>query len=167
MGKRGPTPTPTNVLKMRGSWRGEERQNEPQPVIESVTMPRYLKGRERGIWQYIAPKLLEVRVFSKLDRSALARYCQLEAKFRETMDFLEKNGDTYPVRDKDDNVVSMRLFPQTLLMLKLCDQLGKLESHFGLTPASRTRIEVMDKIGRTNEPIKNTESDDTEYIKIG
>lgn len=167
MGKRGPRPTPTNVLKMRGSWRGDERKNEPQAVIEIMSRPRHLKGREIAIWKYIVQALLEIRVITRLDRSAIARYCQLEAMFRDTMDFIDKNGTTYPIRDADGNVVSMRLFPQTHLALKLCDQIIKLESHFGLTPASRTRIEVMDKIGRTNDTSKNTESDDNEYIKIG
>jgi len=34
MAKRGPPPTPTKILKMRGSWRADGRGEEPEPSNE-------------------------------------------------------------------------------------------------------------------------------------
>ena len=42
IGKRGPPPTPTPILKLSGSWRVNQRHNEPQPEPGPPDKPDWL-----------------------------------------------------------------------------------------------------------------------------
>jgi hypothetical protein len=42
MGKRGPPPTPTPILQLRGSWRGKLNRDEPQPEPVAPEKPSWL-----------------------------------------------------------------------------------------------------------------------------
>ena len=41
----------------------------------------------------------------KIDRGALARYCQLWARWRENEEFLKEHGQAYPVKDRRGEVI--------------------------------------------------------------
>ncbi len=83
-----------------------------------------------------------MRVLTQVDQHALARYCQLWARWREAEEFLDKRGATYSVRDKDGNIVALKKYPQVVIASDLADKLLRLEQQFGLTPSARTRLEV-------------------------
>lgn len=140
MGLRGPAPTPTNVLQMRGSWRANMRKSEPKPKRIRPPCPRWLDARARKAWRTLAPKLKGMRVLTEVDQNALARYCQLWSRWREAEEFIAKRGTTYSVRDKEGNVVSLKKYPQVAMADELADKLLRLEQHFGLTPSARTRL---------------------------
>lgn len=58
MGKRGPKPTPTALLKLRGSWRAGTRDGEPEATPEGVPCPAWLGDRAREHWDEIHPMLV-------------------------------------------------------------------------------------------------------------
>ena len=53
MGKRGPPRTPTSVLKLRGSWRGNVRGDEPEPKHDRPQFPEWLSAEERAAWDRV------------------------------------------------------------------------------------------------------------------
>lgn len=142
MGARGRAPTPTEILKRRGSWRGNSRPSEPKPQKTAPPKPRRLTKEQSAVWKQLVPELERLGVLSRIDGNALERYCTLWIRWRRASDFLEKYGESYPLKDNDGKVKCFMPFPQAAVVNKLSVLLLRLEQEFGLTPASRTRIQV-------------------------
>ena len=140
MGKRGPAPTPTPILQMRGSWRAKTRANKPEPQGGRPICPTWLRKDAKRVWKKIAPRLDAMKVLGEIDRNSLARYCQIFAKWREAEEFLAKHGTALPVRNAAGDLVDFKQFPQVNLAMKLSDQLLRLEREFGMTPSARAAM---------------------------
>lgn len=83
MGQRGPTPLPANVHLLRGNPSKKplgELLDTLQPEIEVPSFPKHLWPEARKEWKRIAPELERYGLVSKLDRAALALYCQAWAR---------------------------------------------------------------------------------------
>ena len=75
MGKRGPKPTPTPILKLRGSWRGKDRPDaDLQPNLPK--MPSRLSPAAKAEWKRRVPELDALGVLQKVDVTILAMYCR-------------------------------------------------------------------------------------------
>lgn len=141
-GRRGPAPTPTSLLKLSGSWRAKTRGNEPQPEPGAPPSPDWLDEDARAVWNELAPQLEQMGVLTQIDGRALARYCDVWVRWYKARDFLRQHGDTYPLKDESGKVKYLQQFPQVAIANKLATQLTRLEQEFGMTPASRARIQV-------------------------
>ncbi len=159
MGQRGPAPTPTNILKGRGSWRATKNRREPHPQLGQPPCPEWLTEDGKKEWAHVAELVDGMGVMSHVDGEALGRYCHLITQWRELQDFITKNGISYPVRTPiirdakgaeigGGDILSFRLFPQVRVAKELTRELARLEAEFGLTPAARSRIIVQ---GTTKE----------------
>ena len=128
---RGPAPTPTATLKLRGSRRAtrDGRKREPQPDPRAPACPTYLDGKAKRVWAQLMKDMHGMRVLTRADRNALARYCSVYAEWVEVTKVV-RSGDCTP--------------GERSWMLKGADTLGRLEQQFGLTPASRTRLQTID-----------------------
>lgn len=83
MGQRGPQPLPANVHRLNGNPSKKplaELLDSLQPEIEVPGFPKHLWPEARKEWKRIAPELMRYGLISKLDRSALALYCQAWAR---------------------------------------------------------------------------------------
>lgn len=79
MGARGPKPLPANVLALRGSskyLRDRVESGQVEPEVEIPDCPRHLLKEARKEWKRITPELEKLGLVAKLDRTALALYCQ-------------------------------------------------------------------------------------------
>jgi len=65
MGHRGPPRTPTSVLKLRGSWRGNARGDEPEPAHDRPDCPEWLSAEERTAWDRVVALLESMRVLTE------------------------------------------------------------------------------------------------------
>ncbi len=63
-------------------------------------------------------------------------------RWRKADAFLQKNGETYTLRDEAGKVKMLLPFPQVSIAGGLAQQLTRLEQELGLTPSARTRIRV-------------------------
>ena len=143
MGSRGPQPTPTKILKMRGSWRAKINPDEPQPQAKKPTRPKWLNAEAVKVWVNLTRKLFRMGVLTDVDGNALARYCMLFARWRTCEEFLEKHGQTRVVKDDSGKAVDIKTFPQVTIAGSLADQLLRLEQQFGLTPSARARLRTL------------------------
>lgn len=84
MGKRGPKPTPTHLLKLRGSWRAETRDGEPKPTPELPEMPEWLTGKGAEHWAEVGAMLDGLGIMARPHTLALAMLCEALAKWIET-----------------------------------------------------------------------------------
>jgi len=148
VGKRGPSPTPTRVLQLRGSWRGDARPGEPKPEPSRPKAPKWLTPEARQAFLYLSRHLDAVGVLTRLDQNALARYATLWVRYRKAEEFIAKHGDTYVVRGKPGpngepaQPVGFKTYPQWRHALALAQELTRLEREFGLTPSARSRLSV-------------------------
>lgn len=141
MGKRGPKPTPTAILKARGSWRAKAREHEPQPGRGVPRMPPWMMPEAKRIWQRLAPQLAAMGVLTTVDGDALTRYCQSLARWRRAQVILGRKGDTYSTKtDAGHQVIKPR--PEVAIAGKLDGVLAKLEGQFGLTPSARAGLDI-------------------------
>lgn len=86
-------------------------------------------------------------VLSRIDGNALARYCRLWSRWKKVEQFIDKHGDTYPIKDDSGKIKCLMPFPQVAIAHKLAGLLGRLEQEFGLTPSARSRIAVPPRTG--------------------
>lgn len=141
MGKRGPRPTPTAIKLARGTVRAKAKP-EPQPPIDGVAMPLHLGKVAAGKWAELLPLLQGVKVMTRADVEALARYCDTYEWWLATRAKLRKDGDTYPILNDGGEVKYIAQRPEVSIAHKLSQQLRQLEQDFGLNPSARTSLNV-------------------------
>lgn len=141
MGK-GRKPTPTNILKLRGSWRAKTRPNEPTPEVTKVEAPEFLGAREREIFDKMAEKLFDLGVLTEIDAGALTRYATILVRWMDAARQMAEGVATHiAIKDDEGKVKSFMPTPPYMVFNKSNEQLMKLESEFGLTPAARPRLQ--------------------------
>ena len=142
MGRRGPAPTPTTILKLRGSTLATQRRQdaEVQGPAGTPDPPDWLDPDARAAWDHLVPMLVSMGVLTRIDGNALARYCRLFARWKKAEAFIDKHGDVYPLKDEHGHVKCLQPFPQVSTAAKLSQQLTRLEQEFGMTPSARARI---------------------------
>jgi len=135
MGLRGPPKTPTKILKARGSWRAGLRDGEPSARARKLNPPAWLSARAKDVWRRLEPKLRAMGVLDAADENALARYCQLFARYRECETEIQEYGSF--VNDDSGNEVEL---PAVKRAERLSQQLTRLEDRFGLSPSARASL---------------------------
>ncbi len=138
--KPGPAPTPTALLRARGSWRAQTRTSEPKPQMGRPPCPSWLSKDAKTEWRRLVTLLNNARVLAKSDGNALARYCRLWERWQGAERFILEHGSTYRTKDKNGEPAGHRAFPQVAIAAQLAQQLTRLEHEFGLTPAARSRV---------------------------
>ena len=141
MGKRGPRPAPTAIKIARGTARGKPKP-EPQPPTDGIAMPPHLGPVAAGRWAELLPMLQAVKVMTRADVEALARYCDTYEWWLATRAKLRAEGDTYPIVNDGGQVKYIAQRPEVSIAHKLAQQLRQLEQDFGLNPSARTSLNV-------------------------
>ena len=143
MGRRGPKPEPTQLKILRGNpGRRHVSRAEPEPPSDGVVMPSHLGEVAAAKWNELLPLLQAVRVMTRADIEALARYCDTYEWWLATRAKLKKEGDTYPILNDKGEIKYIAQRPEVSIANKLAVQLRQLESDFGLSPAARTSLKV-------------------------
>lgn len=139
MGKRGPAPTPTPILKARGSWRGKIKRGEPAPPVVAPACPDWLPDGARVEWGRLAGQLEALGVLAEVDRDALVAYCMAWSEYCELEKEIQKTGLIIRTGKK----------PAANPLVKLRDRAAeralRLAIQFGLTPSARSRVQVQKK----------------------
>lgn len=135
-GGRKPIPT---ALKLLAGNPGKRQLNErePRPVRQAPKCPKHLTGEARAEWRRAAKQLLDVGVLTTIDRTALAMYCQAWARWLEAEEALRQYG----VMVKSPSGFPMQS-PYLAVANKAMEQMQRLLTEFGMTPASRTKVEA-------------------------
>jgi len=83
-----------------------------------------------------------VKLMTRADIDALARYCDTYEWHRKARDVLKKDGDTYPILNDGGEVKYIAQRPEVSIAHKLAQQLRQLEQDFGLNPSARSSLSV-------------------------
>jgi len=135
MGRRGPPPTPTPILKLRGSRLLEHREGEVAPPVVAPSCPAFLSREARAEWRRQTKELLALGVLARMDRAILAAYCEAWAEFVTLTKQVEDTGRL--IKTVVGNIVTNPLVRQKD---RAVERLLRLAGHFGFTPAARARI---------------------------
>src|ERR1700674_383610 len=139
MTQRGAKPKPTRLKVLAGTLRGDRTNlNEPEVRTEIPTCPRELSAVAKREWKRIARSLADMGLLSKIDRAALAGYCQSWATWIEAQAALRKHG----VIIKSPNGFFMQS-PYLAVANKAFEQMRLMLAEFGMSPSSRTRVHAI------------------------
>lgn len=143
MGRRGPPPKPT-ALKVLAGNPGKRPLNtrEPQPRKDAPRCPVWLDAEAKAVWRRLVPELKRMGVLTFVDGDALAVYCDTWARWKRAVQFIHENGEVYTIKDDAGRVKYVQQFPQVAIARNLSTSLNRYQQEFGLTPASRTRVQV-------------------------
>ena len=141
MGLRGPTPKPTAIRILEGNpGRRPLNKQEPKPEQGAPTCPQWLDKEAKTEWRRVVPQLDRMGLLTKIDRDALALYCDAWSQFLAARRILKDRGFTYIL---DSGYVQQR--PEVSMYHKLQAMLRGWTHEFGLTPSARGRMTVGDK----------------------
>lgn len=137
---RGRKPKPT-IMKLIAGNPGKRPLNENEPMPESSkdapTAPKYLCKVAAGHWDTMAKQLHPLGLLTNADMDALARYCDLYARWLEAQSQLKDHGllikaqNGFPIQS-----------PYIAISNKCTELMNRIGIEFGLTPSSRGRISV-------------------------
>ena len=149
MGKRGPKKTPTNILRLRGSRRADDRpKNEPQPRRGMPEPPDYLQGEALAEWHRKAELLYEQGTLTLVDDTILAAYCLAYELMLVALEECRKEGqDKLKIITKTVNCNTIQ-FPALGVYRTALKDMIKFAAELGMTPSGRTGINVPDKVER-------------------
>lgn len=136
MGKRGPKPTPTRILKVRGSWRADTRSGEPE-CSGIPKPPEWLEGEALAKWNQLVPKLARMGVIGDVDGDVIAAYCEAWSEFVLARKYIDEHGEI-ACGEKGGEYQH----PMVGIKNKAVERMGRLGAQFGWSASARTGLKV-------------------------
>lgn len=139
-----PTPKkPTNLKVVEGTFRKDRAlANEPKPELEIPAVPPHLSDEAKVEWGRVSQELHSLGLLSRIDRAALAAYCECWSDWIEASRLCAtKDGqDRKVIKTAAGNFVENPYFS---IKKRSAELMHKFMVEFGMTPAARTRINVL------------------------
>ena len=134
----GRKPLPTHLKLVKGTARPHRlNKGEPKPAVAVPEPPAHLDERARGKFSAMAEMLARHGVMTELDAGALARYAVVWCRWVDAEAEIKRRGPV--VKTEAGNVIQN---PFLAVANKCLLQMAQIESEFGLTPSSRSRIRM-------------------------
>jgi P27 family predicted phage terminase small subunit len=141
MSQRGRKPTPTRLKVLSGNpGKRPLNKNEPKPKPQRPSCPSWLCKDAKKEWRRVVDELEAIGMLTKIDMASLSGYCQAYARWKQAEEFIDKHGTVYPV-NQETNII-FKQFPQVNVAKTYLQQMRLFCSEFGLTPSSRSRLNV-------------------------
>ncbi len=137
---KGRKPKPTALKILEGNpGRRPLNPAEPAPAAGArpPNCPRHLDPDARREWRRLARQLHGLGLITQVDRSALAAYCQAWSRWIAAEKIIAADGLT--VTTDKGNLIQ---HPAVGIANKALDLMLKFGVEFGLTPSSRSRLQV-------------------------
>jgi P27 family predicted phage terminase small subunit len=147
MGRRGPKPTPTPILKLRGSWRGNVRGDDLSLDQKRPQRPVWLVGEAKKCWERLVPILHKAGLATELNRETLALLCSAWADYVEADRQLaaarnEDGGRALLIKTDKGGVMEN---PLLYVRKRAFEQVMKVAACYGLTPADLSSVRAVEK----------------------
>ena len=135
---KGAKRKPTKLKILEGEQHKDRiNTNEPEPEPNVPVCPSHLSKEAKKEWKYITDELEQLGLISKIDRTALAAYCQVYGRWVKAEELL-KNEDFIDVSPKGYPMQN----PLITIANRAMELAHKFLVEFGMTPAARSRIIV-------------------------
>lgn len=155
---------PSNLKALKRELKPcQTNQDEPIPFHEeNPEPPENISPEARKVWEERAPDLAALKLLTVIDKAAFMRYCEFTVEWIKARDAIKEKGSTTYVYEvvpdfaldgkvkigADGKAQYIRrlkeciVHPEVVLFKKYAEELNKLETQFGLTPASRSKMIV-------------------------
>lgn len=156
MGLRGPAPKPSELRKLEG-MRGHRPlpPKEPQYPVGLPVKPRRMSPGARKIWDELVDEMAGAYILRSVDRRALWHLCEDEALLEEAYAGIWKMVRALKKKAKAEgkeltagavmSVLTMATGRSALVAIRDLSVRAVIQRReFGLTPASRSRVEALD-----------------------
>jgi len=134
----GLTPVPTNLKLIKGTARKcRLNKKEPKPRTNAIRRPPNLTDEAAKLWPKICRELKACGVMTNLDVVALGMFCEVYARWNHAT---EKCKSGLLIK------TTMGVYTQSPYLDiadKCFDQMRKMLIEFGMTPASRTKVQAV------------------------
>ncbi len=138
MGKRGPAPKPTKLRILEGNpSKRPLNAAEPEPLAGEPRMPSDLDRFGRRVWRWAVTQLGAMQLLTQADAEALTDLCRVASVERRAWEAVKAKDLTFKTLA---GYIQQR--PEVGVLLKSVQIKRTLLGEFGLTPASRSRIEM-------------------------
>lgn len=141
MSRGGHNRKPTSLKLVQGTARPSRRRNEPKPRLTAPPCPSWLSREARGEWRRLAPELERLGLLTVLDAVAFASLCESWASWRRCEEIIEHEGAVVP-----GHRGVMRKHPLLSAANAYQQAVRAFCAEFGLTPASRQRLDVVAEV---------------------
>jgi len=158
----GRPPKPTALKKLAGNP-GKRKLNESEPkfALEIPRPPRHLDRVAKMEWRRVSKELYEAGLLTRVDRAALAAYCQAWSTWVESVKQLREEGQ---VLISDKGYVYQH--PLVAIRDKAVEQMRRFMVEFGMTPSSRSRVKA-EKVEEVDELERLLFGQDVKVAKDG
>ena len=138
--KPGTKPRPEEIKRLHGE-KNKDRYNPgaPKPEKKRPTCPMHLCPVARTEWRRISAELEGLGLLTRIDRAALAAYCEAYGEWVEAS--LAMKGHRLTIVTDKLNIIQNPLIG---IKHKAAEQMHKFLTEFGMTPSSRSRITIED-----------------------
>lgn len=153
MSGRGPRPLPDNVRHLAGvaprkALRAADLADGVHPEVGCPPMPKHLSKEARSEWRRITPLLLELNLLTRIDRSAIERYCRLYGRWQqierslsaEQSRLLAERADPVKALMYETETGYQRETMLSRLARELAHEVEQAEACFGMSPSARSRV---------------------------
>jgi P27 family predicted phage terminase small subunit len=121
-------------------------ESEPTPEPGRPTCPAFLEREAKTEWRRIVPELEALGLLSRVDRVALAAYCQSWARWKQAEEVISRDGMSLELKKQNrmgrEYVYGAMPRPEVAISQRERMLMKGFLVEFGLTPASRSRIHV-------------------------
>jgi len=144
---RGRKPTPSHLKVLRGNpGKRALNHNEPIPVGDLADPPAWMSETQRSGWNY-AIEHAPAGLLRKLDRSVLTVWVVAEELHRRASEQVEKFG----ILTKAPHTGLPIQSPFLPVLNRQAGVMLKCAAELGFTPASRSRIQLVEAVTGTGE----------------
>lgn len=142
MAKRGPQPTPTNIVLLRGNPSKRARADEPQPIAASLTPPAELTPLARDFWVAHAPEVARLGMLTVNDVPTFAALCEAWAAMQQAKKAMApRKGTNIAVTTTDRaHGNEKRKHPAWQIFRESASMYQSFARDFGFSPSSRVGL---------------------------
>jgi len=134
--KPGRKNTPVELKVLQGTNRADRANNEmPDVKADIPDAPSFLGDDAREEWDQISTELFDLGLLSKIDRAALAAYCQSFDRWAKAERALAE--ENLISRTSNGNEIQN---PLVGIANKAMENMRKFLVEFGMTPATRANV---------------------------
>ena len=138
MGKRGPKPKPTELKVLEGNpGKRPLPENEPKPAPLMPDPPEWIDEEAKKFWEKYAPKLNKLGLLTEIDGPAFTATAESWAEWVNYKKDIKKNG----IKNISDSGYEQQRV-EVILAKKALDNVKSFLAEFGMTPSSRSRIDL-------------------------
>jgi len=150
----GRPPKPTILKELAGNpGKRPANTREPKPRSDTPRMPAHLSDPARVEWKRLMREFKAMKLLKSVDADALAMYCETYARWVDASQQLAEVGmvsmteNGYPV-----------MSPYVAIINQCMRTMKALLTEFGMTPASRSRLQV---------PVESEEDEFDRFLRDG